>query len=249
MRAGARAAERVQAADARSQTVASSEYSVAGLHRSRSSATRSSERPYSVRGTRPGTAVGSSPSRLERVCHPATSTRYSLRMAFSRLPPLSTSFIVPHRRRSIATTVGSNCVPLQRTISAIASSTLSRPGGRAGRSSSRRTSRRPRRCAPRAGSSVAGQPIGDAASVEPLVVRAHDVQRCGRVAEQRREDPPAHHRVRHDVLVLLRRSACRACSARPRARRSCRCRARVRRARSGAAARRRAPARARSPPQ
>ena len=51
------------------------------------------------------------------------------------------------------------------------------------------------------------EPVGHAAAVEALVVRAHDVERARRVAEQRRENAPAEHRMRHDVLVLLGRQS------------------------------------------
>ena len=72
---------------------------------------------------------------------------------------------------------------------------------------------------------LAAEPVGEAAAVEPLVVRAHDPEHVGRLLRQRQQHPLAQRGVLGDLAELVVGEQCRACAAPPRACRSCRCRA------------------------
>ena len=71
---------------------------------------------------------------------------------------------------------------------------------------------------------LAGEPVGIAEAVPPLVVAAHEGDHVLEV-DQRRQDLGADQHVLLDVLVLLVGQRARACSGSPRGSRSCRCRA------------------------
>ena len=88
-----------------------------------------------------------------------------------------------------ATTSGSNCVPAHRCELLDARRRRDIRPRRYGRSlviASNASATAAMRAS--SGIAVPAQPVGDAASVEPLVMRAHDVERDRRVAEQRRAE-------------------------------------------------------------
>ena len=136
-------------------------------------------------------ADGRRDRRRERRAVDASQTRRRERRARARssvdaIAPLSTA------RTIASTTLGIELrAAAAHDLARSPPPRVSRPGDTGGRSSSRRTQSATAAMRASSGMSRAGQPVGDAASVEPLVMRAHDVERQRRVAEQRRENPPA----------------------------------------------------------